>query len=140
MSVSMAKRQGGPPACISPCGNSFAHACPQTRQRYTATQAPSALRSSVGRRSPKADEAIRVMADEGVTVAQGVPTQWALMLAHPDFEAADVSHLRIAGTGASRVPPELVREMRARLGCPVVVRYTSTESSLGAPNRRKRCP
>ena len=29
----------------------------------------------------RADEAIRVMADEGVTVAQGVPTQWALMLA-----------------------------------------------------------
>jgi acyl-CoA synthetase (AMP-forming)/AMP-acid ligase II len=57
------------------------------------------------------------------------------MLAHPDFEGADVSHLRIAGTGASRVPPELVREMRRRLGCPVVVRYTSTETSLGTGTR-----
>ena len=36
---------------------------------------------------------------------------------------------------ASRVPPELVRAMRERLGCPVVVRYTSTESSLGTGTR-----
>jgi acyl-CoA synthetase (AMP-forming)/AMP-acid ligase II len=75
--------------------------------------------------------AIALLVEERVTVGQGVPTQWALMLAHPDFRSADVSHLRIAGTGASRVPPELVRAMRQRLGCPVVVRYTSTESSLG---------
>ena len=57
------------------------------------------------------------------------------MLAHPDLDGADVSSLRIAGTGASRVPPELVRAMRERLGCPVVVRYTSTESSLGTGTR-----
>ena len=75
--------------------------------------------------------AIELMRTERVTVGQGVPTQWALVLAHPDFEGADLSHLRIAGTGAARVPPELVRDMRARLGCPVVVRYTSTETSLG---------
>ncbi|MGH9016582.1 MAG: class I adenylate-forming enzyme family protein [Acidimicrobiales bacterium] len=75
--------------------------------------------------------AISLLVGERVTVGQGVPTQWALMLAHPDFATADVSHLRIAGTGAARVPPELVRAMRERLGCPVVVRYTSTETSLG---------
>ncbi len=57
------------------------------------------------------------------------------MLAHPDLAGADLSHLRIAGTGASRVPPDLVHAMRARLGCPVVVRYTSTESSLGTGTR-----
>ena len=64
-------------------------------------------------------------------MAQGVPTQWALVLAHPDLDAADLSSLRIAGTGASRVPSELVAAMRRRLGVPVVVRYTSTEASLG---------
>jgi acyl-CoA synthetase (AMP-forming)/AMP-acid ligase II len=82
-----------------------------------------------------AASAIELLTSERVTVGQGVPTQWALMLAHPDFADADVSSLRIAGTGASRVPPELVHEMRARLGCPVVVRYTSTESSLGTGTR-----
>ena len=79
--------------------------------------------------------AIDLLVSERVTVGQGVPTQWALMLAHPALAQADVSHLRIAGTGASRVPPELVRAMRSRLGCPVVVRYTSTESSLGTGTR-----
>jgi acyl-CoA synthetase (AMP-forming)/AMP-acid ligase II len=79
--------------------------------------------------------AIELLTGERVTVGQGVPTQWALMLAHPDLDGADLSALRIAGTGASRVPPELVRAMRERLGCPVVVRYTSTESSLGTGTR-----
>jgi len=82
-----------------------------------------------------AASAIELLTSERVTVGQGVPTQWALMLAHADLEGADLSHLRIAGTGASRVPPELVRAMRQRLGCPVVVRYTSTESSLGTGTR-----
>lgn len=83
----------------------------------------------------RAADAIRLMEHERVTVAQGVPTQWALVLAHPDLGTADLSSLRIAGTGASRVPPELVRAMRERLGCPVVVRYTSTETSLGTGTR-----
>jgi acyl-CoA synthetase (AMP-forming)/AMP-acid ligase II len=82
-----------------------------------------------------AASAIELLVGERVTVGQGVPTQWALMLAHPDLVGADLSHLRIAGTGASRVPPELVHAMRHRLGCPVVVRYTSTESSLGTGTR-----
>ena len=79
----------------------------------------------------RAADTIRIMEVERITVAQGVPTQWALVMAHPDLEAADVSSLRIAGTGASRVPPELVAAMQERLGVPVVVRYTSTEASLG---------
>ena len=79
----------------------------------------------------RAADAVRIMAEERITVAQGVPTQWALVLAHPELDAADLSTLRIAGTGASRVPSELVADLRARLGVPVVVRYTSTEASLG---------
>ena len=71
------------------------------------------------------------METERITVAQGVPTQWALVLAQPALATADLSSLRIAGTGASRVPAELVAAMRQALGVPVVVRYTSTEASLG---------
>ncbi len=79
----------------------------------------------------KADAAVRIMAEEGVTVAQGVPTQWALMLASAELERADLRSLRIAGTGAARTTAAMVAEMRRRLGVPVVVRYTSTEASLG---------
>jgi acyl-CoA synthetase (AMP-forming)/AMP-acid ligase II len=77
-----------------------------------------------------AGDALRLIERERVTVAQGVPTQWALMLDHPDIDATDVSSLRLASTGAMTVPADLVRRMRKVLGCPVVVRYTSTEASL----------
>ena len=79
----------------------------------------------------KAADAVSIMESERITVAQGVPTQWALVLARPELDGADLSALRIAGTGASRVPAELVAAMREALGVPVVVRYTSTEASLG---------
>ncbi len=79
----------------------------------------------------RADDAIRVMADEGVTVAQGVPTQWALMLASDELAGADLSALRVAATGAARMAAPMVAEVRRHFGVPVVVRYTSTESSLG---------
>ncbi len=77
-----------------------------------------------------AADALRLMDRERVTVGQGVPTQWRLVLDHPDFAASDLSSLRIAGTGAATVPPELVREMETRLGCPVVIGYTSTEAAI----------
>ncbi len=79
----------------------------------------------------RAVEAIAVMAAERITVAQGVPTQWALVLACPELAQADLSALRVAGTGAARVPAELVAAVREALDVPVVVRYTSTEASLG---------
>ncbi len=79
----------------------------------------------------RADDAVRIMADERVTVGQGVPTQWALMLASEELERADLGALRVVSTGAARTTPSMVAEMRQRFGVPVVVRYTSTEASLG---------
>ncbi|HWS44878.1 MAG TPA: AMP-binding protein, partial [Acidimicrobiia bacterium] len=77
-----------------------------------------------------ASEALMLMARERVTVGQGVPTQWRLMLDHSEFARTDLSALRISGTGAATVPPELVREMEGKLGCPVVIGYTSTEAAI----------
>lgn len=77
----------------------------------------------------KAGDALRILERERVTVGQGVPAQWSLLLAHPDFDRTDLGALRIAGTGAATCSPELIREMRERLGCPVIVRYASTETS-----------
>lgn len=79
----------------------------------------------------RADEAIRIMEKERVTVAQGVPTQWALMLANDALDRADLGALRVAGTGAARMAATMVAEVRHRLGVPVIVRYSSTEASLG---------
>jgi acyl-CoA synthetase (AMP-forming)/AMP-acid ligase II len=82
--------------------------------------------------------AIALLVSERVTVGQGVPTQWALMLAHPDLEDADVSCLRIAGTGASRVPPELVRAGAARLPGGRPLHLYRELARYGDPTRRSR--
>ena len=79
--------------------------------------------------------ALGLIGNERVTVCQGVPTQYRLLFDHPDFSTTDVSALRIAGIGAARVPPELVVEMREKLGCDVVQRYASTESCLATGTR-----
>ncbi len=78
----------------------------------------------------RAAEALAVMASERVTVAQGVPTQWSLVLALEELDRADLSALRIAGTGAAPMPASQVAELRRRLGVPVVVRYASTETAI----------
>ncbi len=78
----------------------------------------------------KADAVLALMAREGVTVGQGVPSQWRLLLNRPEFDRTDLSSIRICGTGAAPVPPDLVQELQARLGCPVVIGYTSTEAAL----------
>jgi acyl-CoA synthetase (AMP-forming)/AMP-acid ligase II len=106
----------------------FAHVGYMTR---TWDEASHAVTTVITPSPWRADDAIRIMAEEGVTVAQGVPTQWALMLASAELERADLGSLRIAGTGAARTTAAMVAEMRRRLGVPVVVRYTSTEASLG---------
>ena len=71
---------------------------------------------------------LAALADEKVTVGQGVPTQWEKLLALPDLPATPLPDLRVIGTGATRVPAELVQALREALGCPVLVRYATTES------------
>jgi acyl-CoA synthetase (AMP-forming)/AMP-acid ligase II len=78
----------------------------------------------------RAADAVRLMETERVTVGQGVPAQWRLVLDHLKDHPAGTSSLRIAATGAAPVPPELVHEMHDRLGVPVLVRYASTEAAI----------
>ena len=74
--------------------------------------------------------ALRLIEEERVSVGQGVPAQWQMMLAHPDLATTDTSSLRIVSSGAARIPPEMVDAMRERFRAPVVVRYTSTEACV----------
>lgn len=82
---------------------------------------------------------LALIAAERVTVCQGVPTQYRMMLdvlrEQCAGERVDLSSLRVAGTGAARIPPELVVEIREQFGCPVVARYASTESCLATGTR-----
>ena len=78
----------------------------------------------------KPDEALAVIQRERVTVCQGVPTQYDMLLRQPAFDHTDFSSLRIVGMGAARIPPEMVREATKRFGAPCIVRFASTESSV----------
>jgi len=78
----------------------------------------------------KAESTLGVMVSERITVAQGVPTQWALLVALDGLDQADLTSLRIAGAGGAPMPASLVAEVRRRFGVPVVVRYASTETAV----------
>jgi acyl-CoA synthetase (AMP-forming)/AMP-acid ligase II len=82
-----------------------------------------------------AAESLRLIREEGITMATGVPTQWQLVLEHPDLALTDFSGVRVAGLGAAAIPPELVRRMRETMGCPVLTRYTSTEAGVTTSTR-----
>jgi acyl-CoA synthetase (AMP-forming)/AMP-acid ligase II len=77
-----------------------------------------------------ATETLRLIREERITMGTGVPTQWELVLAHPDLARTDFSALRVCGVGGAAVAPDLVRRMRESLGCPVLTRYTSTEAGI----------
>jgi acyl-CoA synthetase (AMP-forming)/AMP-acid ligase II len=75
---------------------------------------------------------LALIARERVTVAQGVPTQWELLLRHPDFDSTDVSSLRLLATGGSRVPADLLERLRARVPLPILNRYATTEAAIAS--------
>ncbi|HEY7439881.1 MAG TPA: AMP-binding protein [Acidimicrobiia bacterium] len=77
-----------------------------------------------------AAETLRLIREEWITMGTGVPTQWELVLAHPDLARTDFTQLRVCGIGGASISPDLVRRMRETLGCPVITRYTSTEAGV----------
>lgn len=79
----------------------------------------------------RAGDALRLTAEHRLARLGGIPTQVALMLRHPDFDAYDLSGVKLVVIGGGPATPALVREARERLGCPVLVRYSCTEAAIG---------
>jgi len=66
---------------------------------------------------------------ERASVIPGAPTLYASLLEHPRRTSYDLSSVRLAVTGASVVPTELIRRMREELGFDsVLTAYGLTES------------
>jgi acyl-CoA synthetase (AMP-forming)/AMP-acid ligase II len=74
-----------------------------------------------------AAEMARVLVDERITVAGGVPTQWSKLLEQPHL-AGRLEHLRVGIAATAPAAPELVERVAELLGVPLVVRYAMTES------------
>jgi fatty-acyl-CoA synthase len=70
-----------------------------------------------------------IIESEKADVVLGVPTMWVAMLEAQAQAPRDLSSIRCAGSGGTMVSPELVRRVRAELGCDCHIVYGQTESS-----------
>ncbi len=79
----------------------------------------------------RAEAALQLVERERMTTVAGVPTQLALMLARPDFDAFDLESVRYLVVGGGPVTPGLADEARARFGAALATRYSCTEAGIG---------
>jgi acyl-CoA synthetase (AMP-forming)/AMP-acid ligase II len=79
----------------------------------------------------RAVDALELLAREKMTTVAGVPTQLALMLRRPDFDAFDLSSVRFIIAGGGPVTPGLAEEARRRFGAALATRYSCTEAGIG---------
>lgn len=75
------------------------------------------------------DKANALMESERVAVLTGVPTMQIAMLEADAARPRDLSCIKLAGSGGSMVPPDLVRRVTERFGCNYVTVYGQTETS-----------
>jgi acyl-CoA synthetase (AMP-forming)/AMP-acid ligase II len=74
--------------------------------------------------------ALELVERERVTGIPGPPTLYATLMNHPTRPGRDLSSLRLAVTGASVIPSELIRRMRTELGfTDVLTAYGLTEAT-----------
>lgn len=77
----------------------------------------------------KAEQTLKMIEQEKISVHHGVPTMFILELNHPSFKKYDLSSLRTGIIAAAPCPEEIVRRIRTEMGCDIVVSYGMTESS-----------
>ncbi|MFO1219704.1 MAG: AMP-binding protein [Burkholderiaceae bacterium] len=74
------------------------------------------------------DAALDTIARERITLTVLVPAQLEALIAHPRWEKADLSSLRMISTGSTVVPERLIRAVHAR-GIPMVQVWGATETA-----------
>ncbi|HEU5300941.1 MAG TPA: class I adenylate-forming enzyme family protein [Acidimicrobiia bacterium] len=79
----------------------------------------------------RAHDALALLEREGMQTVAGVPTQLALMLRDPDFDAFDLSSVGFIVVGGGPVTPGLAQEARARFDAKLATRYSCTEAGIG---------
>ncbi|WP_369251891.1 long-chain fatty acid--CoA ligase [Streptomyces sp. R41] len=102
------------------------HAFGQTCALNTAVAAGATL-TLLPRFEPR--RALEIMARDGVTVFLGVPTMYAALL-HAEFpEGFDAARLRLAVSGGSALPVEVLHGFERRFGATVLEGYGLSETS-----------
>ena len=73
--------------------------------------------------------ALESMARHGVTVVLGAPSMWSSWTSLPNADPAAFATVRLAGSGASKLDPEVGSLARARFGIDLTEGYGLTEAS-----------
>lgn len=84
--------------------------------------------------STEPEDILKTIEREKITTTLLIPTQAISVLNHPNFSRYDLSSLQVILCGAAHVPPELVTEIKTRIGCAVTNGYGMTEG-LGSVTR-----
>lgn len=74
-----------------------------------------------------ADDTLRLLLDERITIAGAVPTQWAklvLLAAKADLSLPD---LKVGISATAPAPPDLIAQVSSVFKVPLIVRYSMTE-------------
>ena len=71
----------------------------------------------------------KLIEEQGVTVCFAVPTMLFGLLEALDKKPRNMSSLEVISTGGAPVPPDLVKRVRARLGCHLLSAFGQTEHS-----------
>ena len=61
-------------------------------------------------------DVLRRIEEDSITVMPGAPTIFQTIMDHPDFDKRDLSSLRLATTGATVIPVDLIRKMHEVIG------------------------
>ena len=115
------------------------HSFGQTCGLNTAVRVGACL-TLVSRFTP--EKALEVLARDGVTVFEGVPTMYVALLGAPDRSTYNVSALRVCVSGGAALPVEVLRGFEAQFGCMILEGYglseTSPVASFNHPDRERK--
>jgi fatty-acyl-CoA synthase len=73
------------------------------------------------------DQTFDLIRDHGVTLLVGVPTMYLMMQQHPRWQDADLSRLKIAGSGGASCPETVIERFKER-GVSLFTGYGLTEA------------
>ncbi|WP_026927675.1 AMP-binding protein [Granulicoccus phenolivorans] len=74
-------------------------------------------------------EALRMIAEDGITIFMGVPSMFVAVLQVPEHAQTDASKLRLAVSGGSSLPVEVLHGFERDLGVTVLEGYGLSETS-----------
>jgi acyl-CoA synthetase (AMP-forming)/AMP-acid ligase II len=77
----------------------------------------------------EAEEVLRLIAAQRITISNLIPTMLNLMVKHPRVAEFDLGSLRAILSGGAPIAPGVVRQIIAAFGCEYVQTYGLTETS-----------